>query len=185
MKDNLEKLRQYYSKLTPAERIRMFVAAFHRRDYDDLDLLDRTCPVTDLLTYAARITGLQFAATHVVLQILAHQLYIWAALTPGASGPHHPTPHNTVVQLLQRQIALWRGFSAWCHANGYDPRQVLALAPLGDDFADPVRTLIDMQMETFDTWDQDLPHDPIDPKHVQLWRDAFARRFELSLDQMP
>ena len=121
-----------------------------------------------------------YPACLLVIQLLARQVLVMQLMaldgeaTPdGEAAPASP-PDPALVSLLQGQSALWRAFVAWCHDLDHDPHQVLRLAPLGRDAADPARFILDLLVEYFETCAPDLLRDP---DREQRWRQLFRRSF--------
>lgn len=163
MTGRIDKLRRVYGKLSPLERVALFLAAQERDDWRELDALDDTCPTADLSFYVTYLLGLQHCAGLVAVQLLARAVLLVAGL--GA-----PDGDPALDALLHETATLWRAFAAWCRGMEHDPRQVLSLAPLGRDEADPARFVLDLLIERCESWSADVPRDP---DQERRWRRLF------------
>jgi hypothetical protein len=83
-------LRRHYTKLTVFERLQLALTALARRDLDHLRALDQTCPGADHDPYLTRLFTLQYAASLLVVQLLAHAVLL--AHSPARRTRPPPTP---------------------------------------------------------------------------------------------
>jgi hypothetical protein len=175
MTDRIDKLRRAYRHLTPFERVELLLAAGEGDDWSELHALDDTCPTADLPPYVTRLLALQHSACLLVVQLLAREVLLVAQLTApdGEAAPASPSD-PALDSLLQEGSALWRAFVAWCQDLDHDPHQVLLMAPLGRDDADPARFLLDLLVERFETWSPDLLPAP---DRERRWRQLFRASF--------
>jgi hypothetical protein len=85
-------LRRHYTKLTVLERLQLGLAALARRDLEQLRALDQTCPGADHAPYLARLLTLQYAASLLVVQLLAHALLLAHSSARHTHPPRSPQP---------------------------------------------------------------------------------------------
>jgi hypothetical protein len=177
----IDKLRRAYRHLTPFERVELLLAAGEADDWSELHALDDTCPTADLPPYVTRLLALQHAACLLAVQLLAREVLLIQQLSahtapaaPAGEAASASPPDAALDSLLQEGAALWRAFVAWCQDLDHDPHQVLLLAPLGRDHADPARFLLDLLVERFETWSPDLLRAP---DQERRWRHLFRASF--------
>ena len=176
MSRNLDKLRRAYGKLTPYERVELLLDAQEADDWQEQHALDDTCPTADLGPYLTRQLSLQHSACLLVIQLLARQVLVMQLVARDAEASPPSPPDPALVTLLQEMAVLWRAFVAWCHDLDHDPHQVLSMAPIGRDDADPARFILDLLVEWFDAWSPDLLRDP---DQERRWRHLFRATFRL------
>ena len=178
----LETLRRYYHKLTPVERVNLVLEAQERDDHTEVDVLEHACPVAQSAAYEGRVLVIADIATMIIIQLLTSAVFIvtkTADLTrelddaPSALDP-------ALRSILERQAAIWRGFSAWCRDVGHDPRQVLRFAPIGSDESDPAFFLVHAQIDMIESWRTDPQRPFPDPQKVDAWRQVCAQAFQLA-----
>jgi len=177
----LETLRRYYHKLTPAERVNLVLEAQGRDDHTEVDVLEHACPIGQSAAYEGRVIVIADIAMFMIIQLLACAVFIVHLAADLAREPDPPSDLDPALRtILGRQAAIWRGFSAWCHDVGHDPRRVLRFAPIGPDESDPAFFLVHSQIDAIESWSGD-PQNPFpDPHQVDMWREVFAQAFQLA-----
>jgi hypothetical protein len=178
--DKRNRLHQQYCKLTVYERIRLLLAAQERGDLSELEALDESCPDADFRQYLVGILGLQYSACLLVIQLLAFGVLAFSKLMDLAQEQEAgatPAPHDKLLPLLAQSAPIWRGFVTVCQDIGYDPHQVLGLAPLGKDANTPAFFVIHQLIEHLDLLTQVEGGALLNSDHVRTWRKLFYRAF--------
>jgi hypothetical protein len=157
----VNRLARLYDRLTPDERLCAFVDALARKDDQELDRLNETCPrktyVCDDWAYRGRLRDLWILAMSHALDIqrLGQTILVLCAMCMNAETKGDESAHEDLSEKLERlggrllaHLKAWRQF---CAELGLDGDRALvafqldAMGPLGVLLGEEARDLLNLE----------------------------------------
>jgi hypothetical protein len=154
-------LTRLYDRLTPEERMRAFIEALARRDEQELDRLNETCPrktyVCDDWAYRGRLRDLWILAMGHALDIqrLGQTILVLCAMCMNAETKSDESAHEDLSEKVERlggrllaYLEAWRQF---CADLGLDGDRALVafqldpMGPLGVLLGEEARELLNLE----------------------------------------
>ncbi len=123
----LKKLEKNYSRLTPAERLELLVAARARGDQAEIDRLEETAP--QLRYKMSHHFGLGEALTRVAAIHLINRMERAGAVMVALAFLDRPEAAPLVLPLLTAYAEDVAGWEKFCHDLGMEPNAVLCFNP--------------------------------------------------------